>query len=96
MNEDELYEDELDDELTRMIGGPQGDEDEHKEKRGKAAKQPKVKFKMGEQVMYRRRVATVMFGPYERASKTMYELRMDDGTVVSANAQVIGKIKSIA
>lgn len=76
---------ELDDELMRMFG--QGKKSSKPRRpRTKAAKPT---FRVGDKVIYRRHEATVMFGPYERGSKAMYELRMDDGTVVSAHAQSI-------
>ena len=76
---------ELDDELMRLFG-----EKKRSDKpRPLKVKQAKPVFKPGDKVVYRRRVATVMFGPYERGSKTMYELRMDDGTMVSAHAKSV-------
>ncbi len=101
MVDDELYDeydspvdntdgadDALDDELTRMIGGKQRDDDDDAPVRKPKAKM-KAKYKAGDKVTYRRQVAIVLFGPYERASKIMYELQMPDGTVMAANMQAM-------
>lgn len=99
-DEDELYDeydapgmstndDELDDELTRMIGGKRQDVDDEDAPVRKPKAKAKAKYKAGDKVTYRRQVATVLFGPYEKASKIMYELQMPDGTVMAANMQAM-------
>ena len=51
----------------------------------------KVQFAAGEQVMYRKKKGMVLFGPYEKNYKQIYELQMEDGTIVSAIANSVKK-----
>ena len=46
---------------------------------------------MGDNVVYRKKPATVIYGPYEKNYKQVYELQMQDGTIVSAISTSIKK-----
>ena len=46
---------------------------------------------MGDNVIYRKKQATVIYGPYEKNYKQVYELQMQDGTIVSAISTLIKK-----
>jgi len=48
---------------------------------------------IGEDVVYRKKNAKVMYGPYEKNYKIFYELQMEDGTVTCAVAQSVRKNK---
>jgi hypothetical protein len=58
----------------------------------KRKKKPEVLFNVGDKVMYRKKIVTVIFGPYEKNYKQVYELLTDEGSVVSAIATSIKKI----
>lgn len=58
---------------------------------GKRKRKEKVTFTVGERVVYRKKEATVIYGPYERSAKQMYELQLADGSVVSATATAVRK-----
>lgn len=58
----------------------------------KRKKKPEVLFNIGDKVIYRKKTATVMFGPYEKNYKQVYELLTDEGSVLSAIATSIKKI----
>ena len=79
----------VDEELMQMFGQRKQTDKPAKPRRKKPAKPT---FKPGDKVMYRKHEATVMFGPYERGTKIMYELRMSDGTVVTAHAQSVNSV----
>ena len=51
----------------------------------------KVEFASGDQVTYRKKKGMVLFGPYEKNYKQIYELQMEDGTIVSAIATSVKK-----
>ena len=46
---------------------------------------------IGDIVIYRKKQATVVFGPFEKNYKQVYELQMEDGSVVSAISDSIRK-----
>ena len=57
-------------------------------------KKPEVTFKMGEKVLYRNKAAEVVFGPYDKNYKKMYEIQTSDGKVYSASSQALHKYVS--
>lgn len=57
----------------------------------KKKKKNEQEFGSGESVIYRKKHATVIFGPYEKNYKQVYELQMEDGTIVSAISTSIKK-----
>lgn len=59
----------------------------------KKKKKLDVVYDIGEDVVYRRKNAKVMYGPYEKNYKMFYELQMEDGTVTCAVAQSVRKEK---
>jgi hypothetical protein len=48
-------------------------------------------YEIGSKVIYRKKNATVIYGPYERNYKFIYELQMEDGSIVSAIATSVKK-----
>lgn len=58
---------------------------------GKRKRKEKVVYNVGDAVIYRKKSATVLYGPYERGVRQMYELQLSDGSVVSATATAIKK-----
>ena len=59
----------------------------------KKKKKLDVVYDIGEDVVYRKKNAKVMYGPYEKNYKIFYELQMEDGTVTCAVAQSVRKNK---
>ena len=57
----------------------------------KKKKQEKI-FKIGDAVFYRNKEAVVVFGPYEKNYKQLYEIQTHDGKIVSATAAALRKI----
>ena len=57
----------------------------------KKKKKPIKLFNIGDIVIYRKKQATVVFGPFEKNYKQVYELQMEDGSVVSAISDSIRK-----
>mgnify|MGYP000957345898 CR=1 FL=1 len=58
----------------------------------KKKKKLDVVYEIGDEVVYRRKKAKVMFGPYERNYKMFYELLfVDEGVMVTAVAQSVRK-----
>jgi hypothetical protein len=50
----------------------------------KKKKKDKIIYNIGDKVVYRKKKASVLFGPYEKNYKQIYEIQMEDGTVTSA------------
>lgn len=50
-----------------------------------------VVYEVGTKVIYKKKNATVIFGPYEKNYKFIYELQMEDGSVTSAIATSVKK-----
>lgn len=98
-NNKQFYEDSLDDEdeLSKVLGknkksNDNEDEEENKKDKNNSRFKAKVKpkYKVDDIVIYKKREAKVLFGPFERASKFLYEVQMlHDGTVVTASAQAM-------
>lgn len=57
----------------------------------KKKKKPVKLFDIGDEVVYRKKSAFVVFGPFEKNYKQVYELQMEDGSVVSAISDSIKK-----
>lgn len=57
----------------------------------KKKKKNEMEFAMGDNVIYRKKQATVIYGPYEKNYKQVYELQVQDGTIVSAISTSIKK-----
>lgn len=58
----------------------------------KKKKKNEIIFNVGDKVIYRKKQATVLFGPYEKNYKQVYELQMEDGSVTPAISVSIKKI----
>ena len=56
-------------------------------------KKPEVTFEQGENVLYRNKEATVVFGPYEKNYKKLYEIQTQDGKIITATSSALHKIK---
>ena len=50
----------------------------------KKKKKQQNEFKIGETVTFRNKKATIVFGPYERNYKILYEIQFEDGKVMAA------------
>ena len=70
---------------------PSSKQTKHRATTMKKKKVAEKAFNIGDSVIYRKHNATVMFGPYERNYKQLYELQMEDGTVMSAVSTSIKK-----
>ncbi len=57
----------------------------------KKKKQEKI-FNSGEIVTYRGKNATIVYGPYEKNYKQLYEIQTHDGKIVSATASALHMI----
>ena len=44
-------------------------------------------------VLYRNKEATVVFGPYEKNYKKLYEIQTQDGKIITATSSALHKIK---
>jgi hypothetical protein len=52
----------------------------------KKKKKQQNEFKIGEIVTFRNKKATIVFGPYERNYKILYEIQFEDGKIISASS----------
>jgi len=50
-----------------------------------------VVYEVGTEVIYKKKKAKVIFGPYEKNYKFVYELQMEDGSITSAIATSVKK-----
>ena len=50
-------------------------------------------FKIGQTVTFRNKKATIVFGPYERNYKILYEIQFEDGKIISATSNGLKNIE---
>ena len=56
-------------------------------------KKPEITFEQGEKVTYRNKEAVIVFGPYEKNYKKLYEIQMFDGKIIAATSNALHKMK---